>query len=976
MAETDAQGSAGRGDDGSPLFEPWPDWDTHNVPALARYVSVRALDEAGLPSPARYTMADAEWKTGTSIAREVYESIRQLGLTYMHEPWRVAAFKVEAVPRQRVRYPAWVRRDSGGTCLDLAILYAAALMRAQIRPYIAVMHGPGFSASGLRGEQQGHAFVIADLRLPLTEQRDLGRHSVPSALEQVVPGCLHIRTPEDWPPYLLAVDPMYATAGFPLNAAETSPQSFDFAQATQAAVSYLRNGSIHLCDVAVAQDEHDEHLYPPLGRPADSATPAIWTRLPEMPAAVRYPSREEPYGKLMAAGGRIVIWGPQGFGKSTLAYERARKADGGYGWFLNAADRSALQSELAQAEIEQTARGYRQPLERLDLVPFSDAAVRRLEVSDAPWVLVLDNANGDPGELVPLLPRTMKANQTIIVTTINEAWLAAWPEPMATHVRLAGLDTGDESGPGDMPGLPAELRHRVGGSPLFYEAARAAVESGAHVPAEPATDAALSWQLAQDFLASETGAQDLAHLLAWAPPVMLPTADFAEFFELSKVPGGEPDRLGRLLERAGLARYLTQPASALLMHRLIAARIRDDERLIRIPGHEPLPAPVALLAADAGQRLMTARGDDESFSRLEKLLGRERPPSVPARSWGRAVYGIARAGEIRGRSASSSALFEKAIGFLDETLDRSLLSECWNGRARYLKDHPPADKGERTSVLAEALSWAHRAQDLARQAAAAAAGAGSEERWWNLIRAERAHAMAALIIKTQARDITGRDEQRAQYALSLDMLEDSERRRREYLKKLGITDSPDMDRSTFNLGGPCISLAKLSDGAEAEKYLRRGLRAYEEAKRIRVARHGAGVALPSIAACDNGIALVYLYGALLGAEPQRAEAEAFRPVSPQIRMALLRRASTACAEALRDRTTLAPADRDDGDAIKSDDLTIKIAATRKFLSAVHARGGEPATEANLRALVEKVIVETLAEARDLGGIIKAGDDDA
>lgn len=964
---TDAQGNAAEGTGGDRTgFKTWPDWDTLDVPSLARYVSVAALDEIGLPSPAPYTMADADSSTGRAIAREVYESIRQLGLRYMHEPWRVAAFKVESIPRQRVRYPAWIRRDNGGTCLDLAVLYATALMRAQIRPYIAVMYDPSFSARSFHGDRQGHAFVVADLREPLTAQRDLGPGSLPGALEQVTPGCLRIRAREDWPPDLLAVDPMYATTDFPLPDAETSPESLDFAQAAAAGSSYLGNESVQLCDVANAQAER---RYQPLGRPADSATPAIWTRLPDMPTAARYPSREEQYGKLMAARGLIVIWGHQGFGKSTLAYERARKADSGYGWFLNAADRSALQSELAQAEIEQTARGYRQPLERLDLVPFSEAAVRRLEVSDAPWVLVLDNANGDPGDLVPLLPRTVKANQTVIVTTTNDAWFRQWTESDATHVRLTELE------PGDMPELPGELHGRVGGSPLFYEAARAAVKSGARLPAEPETSAGLSWQLAQGLLTGEPGALDLAHLVAWAPPVALPTADFAQFFELTEE-RDEPDRLGRLLERAGLVRFLTRPVPALLMHRLIAERIRADERLIRIADQETLPAPVALLATDAGQRLMTVRGDGESFSRLERLLGSARPSQIAPRSWGLAVYGIARAGEIRGRSRPSSELFEQTIALLDPTRDRSLLSECWNGRARYLKDNPPADQVERIAVLAEALSWAQRAQDLASEAAAGSEP-GSAQYWWDHIRAERAHAMAALIIKAQARDITDPGEQRAQYARSLKMLEISEERREKYLAQLGITDSPDIDRARFNLGGPCISLAKLSRGAEAEGFLRRGLRAYEDAKRIRVARHGAGVALPSIASCDNGIALAYFYGALLGADPQRAETEAFRPVSPQTRMALLRRAGTACAEALRDRTTLAPADRDDEDAIKSDDLTIKIAATRKFLSAVQVRDGEPATEADARKLLDKVITETLAEARNLGGIvIKPSSEDA
>jgi hypothetical protein len=101
-------------------------------------------------------------------------------------------------------------------------------------------------------------------------------------------------------------------------------------------------------------------------------------------------------------------------------------------------------------------------------------------------------------------------------------------------------------------------------------------------------------------------------------------------------------------------------------------------------------------------------------------------------------------------------------------------------------------------------------------------------------------------------------------------------------------------------------------------------------------------------------------------------------------MSSLRRASNACADALRDRTTLAPADRDDGDAIKSDDLTIKISQLRKLLSALHARAGEPLRLADACALLGFPLAETsppdlelpevLVEARDLGEIIDAGTD--
>jgi hypothetical protein len=957
MAGIDAREAGQNGQE----FVPWPDWEVGDMPSLARYVSVSALDETGLPSPDRYTGAPPPGgEQGRNIARSIYDSILGLGLKYMHEPWRLQSFEGEARAMQRVRYPAWIWRDSGGTCLDLAILYATALMRAQIRPYIAILYPAGL-VDPVRGELEGHAFVIADLQAPLTDQE--WGPAVPSPMERSEaggPGALVIRAGQELPPDLLAVDPTRATTNFPLGGSRTGATAEGFTQATDAAAGYLAETDLMLCDVATARAMG----YSPLGRPADSATPAIWTRLPEMGGVTHYPSRVPLHERLAQARGRIVIYGPQGFGKSTLGYIRARSADGGYGWFLNAADRSTLQSQLAQAEIDQQKRGYQQ-LEKLDQVPFSELAVRRLEVSEAPWVLVLDNANGKPGDITPILPRSIGPNQTIIVTTTNRDWLEEWPESEpgrpATHIVLPALDSGD------MPGIDERLRGLVGGSPLCYEAARAAIESGAQVPQTRESAAGLVWQLAQDCLAGQPGALDLAHLVAWAPPVVLPVAGFAGFFPHA----GAPDSLvtlGRSLEKAGLVRFLTQPAPSVLMHRLIADRIRGDERLIQLPGHPPVPAPVALLAAEAGQGLMTRLGDAESFARLEAGMGRDRDPRIPPRTWGLAVYGIARAGEIRGRSAQSSPLFEKAIGFLDQELDRSLLSECWNGRARYLKDHPPADPEERVKALDVALSWAVTARELAGRAADDAAQR-SQQQLWDRVRAERAHAMQALIMRRQADGIGDRAAKKARLAEAMAMLAESEANRRKHLAELGIEDSPDVDRARFNLGGSGIGLAKLSQGAEAEEYLRAAYQAYAEAKRIRVQRYGEGIALPAIAACDNGIALAYYYGALLEADPLRPEPEAYHPVTPQIRMLLLRQATAACAEAFRDRSLLAPADVDDGDAIKSADLTIKISQVRKLVSAFHAAGRAPLDRTKAERILGQVSTEAVNEARDLGGIV-------
>jgi hypothetical protein len=389
------------------------------------------------------------------------------------------------------------------------------------------------------------------------------------------------------------------------------------------------------------------------------------------------------------------------------------------------------------------------------------------------------------------------------------------------------------------------------------------------------------------------------------------------------------------------------------------------------------------MAAGAGQDLMTRLGDSESFARLEAALGRERDPRVPARTWGHAVYGIARAGEIRGRSKQSSALFAQAIDFLDQRLDLSVLSECWNGRARYLKDIASTDRATLLENAGTAQAWAARARKLATLAASEAPP-GSPQELWDLIRAERAHAMEALCLRKRANLIKDGGERKAKRIEALAMLEQSLESRHGYLERLGIRDSPDLDRGIYNLGGSGIGLAKDSQGAEAERFLRGAWDAYEEAKRIRVERYGEGYSLPSIASCDSGMALACYYGALLEADPTR-DREAYRPITPEDRMALLRQASAADGEALRDRTARASADQESDDSIKSLKLTVKIDQVRQLVSAFYARGhvapfslqeanellglrtvGESPAEAVPEALV---LTEALEEARDLGGLI-------
>src|SRR5207247_664398 len=104
------------------------------------------------------------------------------------------------------------------------------------------------------------------------------------------------------------------------------------------------------------------------------------------------------------AHGTVVLHGDSGTGKSTIARQVAFDAQFGAAWFLTASDRQALINSLEQAERAELGAGG-DSIEHTDRLGYALNALTRLGRADDEWVVVLDNADGDPGELMTWLPQ-------------------------------------------------------------------------------------------------------------------------------------------------------------------------------------------------------------------------------------------------------------------------------------------------------------------------------------------------------------------------------------------------------------------------------------------------------------------------------------------------------------------------------------------------------------------------------------------
>ncbi len=245
-----------------------------NHPALVpllQDIAARLRARTGSPALDGYQSGDAA--RVRAMAEAVHEGITALGVTYVTAP---PSFERAG---QKVRMPEQVLGERLGTCLDLALLYAAVFEHVGLRPFVAMLRGHAFAGVWLLdGSQPEVAFGPA---VELKKRLELGA--------------------------LAVVECTLACAG----------QAQPFAAAAASAAMRLANGAEFECaiDVAAARRTGVRPLpvrtiaFAPTASPAAAvpeSQPAASAAADEAPAPVPVPSPPPPNDRLEHWKGKLL----------------------------------------------------------------------------------------------------------------------------------------------------------------------------------------------------------------------------------------------------------------------------------------------------------------------------------------------------------------------------------------------------------------------------------------------------------------------------------------------------------------------------------------------------------------------------------------------------------------------------------------------------------------------------------------------
>jgi len=840
----------------------WPAWNADQGRLrLAEYVAapdaIADLDlEVGMGNEGGDGIESREAR-----AEELYELLRAKRVKYAWEK----RFVPEAT--QQVRGPKELVDGKLGTCLDFATTYATMCMASWVNVLLA--------------EVPGHAFVV------LTPGRDHERIDEPFDLpgfevgdeEGVLEGTVAALNEAVKAGLVISVDATEAKRGGKdfatarkFNPTDRGPNGED---------AWDLSDLVRLVDAPMLQATGKVL---PLPRPDARA---IRRYLPNNGVGFQaYESDKSLIEKLESSTKPVVIYGQPGQGKSMIARHLVEKQEAGAAWFLDASQPQALIKSLASARSNET-REVVEGLDAPDREGRAYAALGRLREAEGGWLVVLDNADDDPGKLRKLLPPAdPKKGRRVVVTTTNEDWKDM---PGFHWLPLRDLKAGD------LAEFGSDLKKLIGGRRLMLEAFRALIGATGLSPEEIARQAPAARSQGQDelrgpiaFWESLRQSEDFGEpwLRVCAYAAYLPP-DNQPISLLTKLAGSGAEVVFEPLERRGL--LVRDPESdSIRMHRLFGAAIR---RFLKRSRPELQDEVVLTLGANKdARRVLDLYGDFDTVYVLDGQLTRiDGETKAVDERLGFAEHGVATLLEGLGRTEESGDTFKRAQRHLDGHPIE--IAECLVGRARPVNQHHK----EEPDLLREALVWAQSAREMFLEEKEKA-------------RAFRALAMVGLLTRALSKYPEGETPADVLHR-ALRILEEADRGRRGDRK----VSPDDKARSRFNLAGTWLDLAQ-EEPEQAAAHLDKSAKIYRDVLTRRRAIYPVDVH-PHIAACQAGLGYVAYYRSVL------------IPATPKQRSTWLREATDYTYAGLKQRESVDGL-VDAAEALKSNSFLAKVALAR------------------------------------------------
>jgi len=859
--------------------EGWPPWirrwdDFSNLAPYVSQTAVRKLrltiDLSDLPTDPDPAAWDRE------AAGRVYLTLRAQGLTRANHSW-------DPTGMQPIRDPDLLFKSKWGNCLDISLSYAALCLEVNVAPLLAIT--------------DRHAFVlVAAGRLHETPWVD---DRSPLLGKDVRNGSGRLRDVGD---LLAACDDGVAV---PIDCLTATQPSASFEDAVAIAREHLRaEGRVHLVDVPWLHRQGGE--YAPID--PEPGTPAAISRyVPGSQHEFEGHSSHAPIvGQLSKRSGVVALVGPRGQGKSAIARHIALDVELGAGWFLNASEPQTLVNGLATAEIAQRNLSEK-GLSSLDRTEFALGALETLRQNRRRWVVVLDNADGDPALLKSRIP-TPNDNQLVLVTTTNPDWASVPGVEVLTLPPLTDDEIATRLGTELVPLVRGKALLLHSFAALMRSTGLSGAEIAAHAPApgvvpDELIGPATLWAALRASPDFDERRLELSRLIAYLPP------DYQPRTLLERFQPGATETL-ELLGKRGCLTY--EPESQVIrMHRLLGEAVRAD-----LATNEPDKRDATVIRLMADSEAFAVLDDHGDLATVELLEGRvlaiDRERGEPDDVLGTVLHAVARLLELHGHTRRSETVFEAAERHVADS--PSLLADCYQSRARTANQHAGGkDPDTMEATLREGLEWALRAEAIADED-----------------QIGRCRAMRGLILKKLAAFPRPGEDSLELLQDALEVLEDADAIR---MQRLPPTH-PERARSRFNLAGIRIDLAK-RQRARASAHLDEGEAIYTEVRRLRREIY-ARADHPHVAACVAGLALIYYYRATL------------LTASSATRTHWLREATAHASDALQSRE-IQEGSIDGEESEKVSRLLAKIAM---------ARHGSPPSS---RRPIEAVARETVGE---------------